>query len=280
MVISGTQLNSLIRNGKTLLKNPKIARAYLSYWGSKLTNSGRAIRTFPDGIMVTELSGFSEFHSCAEFVSPREREFIYKYPMGEGAVIDVGANLGIVSCMLAERFPERVIHSFEPAPSTFRALKANIELNSCANIRALPYAVAERDGEVPFSADPIGRATNSISAQGGNSVINVPCLTLDSYVEDNSIQNIAFLKVDVEGYETLVFRGAERVLARRLAAIIYYEVCPEITVRAGYDPALPTRMLVENGYRIYRLSEQASLEPISVSVIEQTVLENWVALRS
>src|ERR1044071_5818244 len=166
MTNSGSQLSGLIRNSKTLLKNPRMAREYLSYWGTKLTNSGRAVRKFPDGVMVTELSGFSEFHSCAEFVSPQEREFIYKRPMDEGEIIDVGANLGIVSFMLAERFPERVIHSFEPAPSTFRAFNANIELNSRANVRALQCAVADHDGEVSFSADPVGRATNSIAVSG------------------------------------------------------------------------------------------------------------------
>jgi hypothetical protein len=74
----------LLRNAKTLLSNPEIAWNYSSYWVSKLTNSGQAIRVFPDGIKVTGLSGFSEFHSCSQYASREEREFLQNYPLGSG----------------------------------------------------------------------------------------------------------------------------------------------------------------------------------------------------
>src|SRR5215216_3948850 len=145
-------MTRLIRNARTLLSNPTIAWEYLYYWGSKLTNSGQAVRTFPGGIRITELCNFSEFHSISGFISEEEREFLSKYPIGPGAVIDVGANLGLVSIVLARRFPERTVHSFEPGPSTFKALKANIKLNTCANILPLQSAVAEHNDEIAFDA--------------------------------------------------------------------------------------------------------------------------------
>jgi FkbM family methyltransferase len=269
----------LIRNIKTLIKDPVVARDYLRYWGSRLKNSGAAVRSFPGGIKLTEFSDFSEFHSVEEFVSDEEYEFLSTHSIGDGAIIDVGANLGIVSFILAKRFPQRTIHAFEPVPSTFHAFSTNIELNACPNIRALQCAVADREGEIFFNADPFGRAINSIAFTSGESVIKVPCTALDTYAEKNSIDEIAFLKVDVEGFEASVFQGASRLLSQKRAAIIYYEVCPGNSKNSGIDPELPTRLLLENGYQICRVARRGGLEPARVSDVNQTALDNWVAIR-
>jgi len=270
---------SLIRNLKTLLTNPAIARDYLLYWESRLANAGRAVRAFPDGIRITELCDFSEFHAIAYFVSPEERRFLSTYPIGEGAIIDVGANLGIVSLMLARRFSERMIHAFEPAPSTFQAFQTNVALNASANIRAMQCAVADRDGEITFTMDPIGRATNHIAASAGDDVVKVPCRTLDAYAEENAIAEIAFLKVDVEGFEATVFQGAQRVLGEHRAAVVYYEVCPGNAKNSSIDPELPTRILEQHGYRINKLDNRGLLQPVDRSEVHHTTLDNWVALR-
>lgn len=269
----------VIRNLKTLLTSPVIARDYVLYWASRLANSGRAVRTFPGRIRITELCNFSEFHSIGDFVSPEERRFLAAYPIGEGAIIDIGANLGIISLMLARRFPERTIHAFEPAPSTFHALQTNIALNDCANIRALPCAVADRNGEIAFHAHPEGRATNSIAAFTSDHVVNLSCITLDAYAEANEFAEIAFLKVDVEGFEAAVFQGARRLLSEHRVALVYYEVCPGNSKNSGLDPELPTRILAGYGYRLYRIAERGLLRPVDQSEVNQTTLDNWVAVR-
>jgi FkbM family methyltransferase len=269
----------IVRNIKTLLNDPVVARDYLNYWGSRLKNSGAAVRSLPGGIKLTEFCDFSEYHAVGEFVSDEEREFLSTHPIGSGAIIDVGANLGIVSFILAKRFPQRTIHAFEPVPSTFHALTTNIEINACPNIRALQCAVADQDGQVIFNADPVGRAINSIAVSKGDFAIKVRCATLDTYAEENSIDQIAFLKVDVEGFEAAVFQGARRTLLKKGAALIYYEVCPVNSKNSGIDPELPTRLLIESGYKIRRISPQGRLEPVGLSDVRQTVLDNWVAVR-
>jgi FkbM family methyltransferase len=272
-------LTRVIRNIKTFVANPSVARDYLLYWGSRLENSGHAVRTFPGGIRITDLCNFSEFHSIGSFVSDEEREFLSKYPIGQGAIIDVGANLGIVSLMLGKRFPQRSIHSFEPAPSTFQAFRTNIAFNGCNNVRAVQCAIADSAGEILFKTDPIGRATNCIALFAGDEALKVRCTTLDAYAEQHSIEEIAFLKVDVEGFEATVFQGAYRILNEQRAAIIYYEVCPGNAENSGIDPELPTRILTQHGYALHRLIRGGLLEPVDVSQVGRTILENWVAVR-
>jgi FkbM family methyltransferase len=269
----------VIRNLKTLLSNPPVALDYVRYWESRLSNAGRAVRAFSDGIRLTELCNFSEFHAVGDFVSREEREFLLTYPIGEGAIIDVGANLGIVSLMLAKRFPERTIHAFEPAPSTLHALQTNIAFNAVGNIRALPCAVADRNGEIAFDAHPLGRATNSIAAGAGPCVVNVQGVTLDAYAAENAIAEIAFLKVDVEGFEATVFQGAPSLLGEHRAAVVYYEVCPGNAKNSGIAPELPTRILQQYGYRTYKIDDSGRLQPVDISEVERTVLDNWVAIR-
>ena len=272
-------MSRLIRNTITLLSHPELAWDYLHYWGSKLAHSGQTIRTLPGGIRITELCNFSEFHAIGSFISEEEREFLSKYPIEAGAIIDVGANLGLVSLVLAKRFPERTIHAFEPGPSTFQALKTNIELNSCLNIRPLQLAVAEHDGEVAFDANPLGRGTSSIANYAGEFVTTLPCTSLDSYAKKTAIENIAFLKVDVEGFEAAVFQGARKILSEQRAAIIYYEVCPANSQKSGLAPELPTEILQQHGYSIFRIDKQAGLTPARISEVHKTELDNWVALR-
>jgi FkbM family methyltransferase len=271
---------NLIGNAKTLLSNREVAWNYLSYWGSKLRNSGQAIRILPDNIKVTGLSGFSEFHSCSQYLGTQERDFLKNYAIGSGELIDIGANLGVISILLAKRFPERQVHSFEPNLSTFQSLQANVTINCLTNIQAQQCAVAEHNGEVFFNADPIYRATCGIATSGDQNTVSVPCTTLDSYIEKQSIKEIAFLKVDVEGYEALVFQGAESMLKRQQAKLIYYEICPVLTQKAGFDPALPTRILLRHGYQINKLNNQGLLVPVNLNFIEKLNLENWIAIRS
>ena len=268
----------LFRNAKTLLLDPKVAWNYWNYWGSKLRHSGQTIRIFPNGIKVTGFSGFSEFHSCEQYASSEESEFLQNHPFAPGDLIDIGANLGLITATLAKRFPNSQVHAFEPNPSTFQSLQATIAVNNITNVKAKQYAVGRDNGEVSFRADPIHRATCSIATSEAKYAVSVPCTTLDSYIENQAIDKIAFLKVDVEGYETLVFQGAEAMLKRQQAQIIYYEICPILTKKAGFEPELPTQILVQNGYQINKLNEQGSLVPVNIETIHHVNLENWIAI--
>src|SRR5260221_8699759 len=199
-----------------------------------MVRSGGAIRTLPGNIKVTGFSGFGEYHSCADFAGRSERAFFASCPKSDGAVIDVGANLGVVSVILSRRFPDRPLHALEPNPFTIAALRNNLVVNRCENVVTHQVAAADHDGVVTFEAHPTNRATTSIAASSAPHAISVPCTTLDSLVRQQGIGSVAFLKGDVEGYETLVFAGAAELLGDRRVAIVFFGVAPPITVRSGF----------------------------------------------
>lgn len=273
---------NFLHNARTLLTRPRIARDYVNYQYSRLVNAGQAVRIFSDNIQIKGWSGFSEFHSAQGYIGPAEYKFLQTFPFGMGELIDVGANLGFISLILARRFPSKEVHAFEPNPSTFKALQENIALNKCLNVKAQPLVVSDYDGTIPFNANPINRGTTSILSEGSFSVFStdLPCISLDTYAQQQGITNILFLKVDVEGYEEKIFRGAKDLLKRQNIQMIYYEVCPDNAKKANLIPEQPTQLLRENGYTIYQIGLDARLLPIKDFNFNQIKLENWIALNT
>lgn len=266
------------RNIAAILANPRLGIEYLG-WVIDTARSGNASFKLINGGRMGNFVNFSEYHSMRGCISDAEQHFFLDRVAGEsGDIIDIGANIGIVSVLLARQFPERIVHAIEPAPGTFAALGKNIALNGLGNVRAHQLAIADAPGSLSFNANPIQRATARIATADDTHVQTVSATTLDQFVADRAITALALLKIDVEGFETLVFGGARETLARRLPRIIFMEVCPPLTRSAGFDPAEPARIVQAAGYAWFRLEDSGELVPVVPSQSDEVELENWVAL--
>jgi Methyltransferase FkbM domain len=92
---------------------------------------------------------------------------------------------------------------------------------------------------------------------------------------------IALLKVDVEGYESLVFDGGATVLSDIRPSVIYFEVCPGLASAAGFDAADPARYLANRGYALHRFSAGGELQPVDANAATAIArVEDWVAIYS
>lgn len=271
------QGSKLVRNAARLARDPNMVAEYLGWIASSARTGGKPCRRLLDGIEVGGFANFSEYHSVPGFINIAERRFFEESPFGPGPIIDVGANIGLVSLLLARRFPDRDIHAFEPNPTTFETLEANIARNGATRVSCHRYAVSDADGTVMFDNDPVKRGTASIARSGDDHAAEVLATTLDSFVAANGIGTIGLLKIDVEGYETLVLRGASRVLNEIRPSAIYFEVCPPLTERAGFAAEGPARMLAEAGYDLRRLTDTGSLTPATLGELSGITLENWLA---
>jgi FkbM family methyltransferase len=140
-----------------------------------------------------------------------------------GLVIDVGANMGVHTVPLAKELARqgRQMLSFEPQPVIFQQLCANLALNGLMNVRALPYACGSMSGVVTFSAPDYCQEGNfggvSMSTQGSiSAVVAAPCHTLDEIVQE---AQVALIKIDVEGFELEVLKGAKNLIGHWLPAM-------------------------------------------------------------
>ena len=133
-------------------------------------------------------------------------------------VVDVGANIGAFSLYQAMAKNAKRVIAFEPSPLVFPRLVKNVEMNGRRNVRVVNAAVGSKPGVLSFSE---GRMSiNSRISESGP--LKVSCVTLDEELFD--IPSIDILKVDTEGYEMHVLRGASETLqkTRRIALELHY----------------------------------------------------------
>jgi len=120
-------------------------------------------------------------------------------------VIDIGANIGAFSIMLAKLYPFIKVYSVEPVAETYIQLLKNIELNNLTNI--IPINVALSDGydrvkEIVYSDIDSGGASSFVTERNPELyIINVGCITLGELFKHYSINKCKLLKLDCEGAE-------------------------------------------------------------------------------
>jgi FkbM family methyltransferase len=166
-----------------------------------------------DMVMTPQLVVYRQWEAALSALLPR------LCPPGS-VFVDVGANFGYFTCLLAAklgRTPGSRVIAIEPNPGLVQLLRTNIGINwSSAPVRIEPVAVAETPGEMVLSI-PDDRAANgtlaSIPAEGRSlRTHSVPVARLDDLLRDEP--RIDLIKIDVEGFEPAVLRGAAETLAR------------------------------------------------------------------
>jgi FkbM family methyltransferase len=148
-----------------------------------------------------------------------EMRFLLAWLRSGDTFLDVGANVAPYS-LLSTLVPGVRAVAFEPGTLARRRAAANVALNgSGAAITLVPRAVSDRDGTARLSADRW--ATNAlVDAAYAGAAENVETVSLDHYVAEARVERVSLVKVDVEGHEPAVLRGAEALLARDRPALI------------------------------------------------------------
>ena len=132
--------------------------------------------------------------------------------------IDIGANVGVYSVLLSGEKKANSI-AFEPIPDTFRILESNVKLNNLENfVNLYNCGLGNEKKKVKFVSDlDVSNHVSSDQNIIGENIITVDILTLN----DLNISNPTLIKIDVEGFELEVLKGANKILeAKGLIAII------------------------------------------------------------
>lgn len=126
-------------------------------------------------------------------------------------VYDIGANNGFFTLLAAKLSgPEGHVYAFEPFPQNAEKIERAVEANHVSNCTVLAQAVAEVSGEAALHFETAsGMATPTLLNGRGQQVLNVQTIALDDFVTPENWPDL--IKVDVEGAEELVLRGASRL---------------------------------------------------------------------
>jgi FkbM family methyltransferase len=145
-----------------------------------------------------------------------EGQFLRELFVRPGAIVEIGANIGTHTLALARQAAQqqREMFAFEPQPFVFQNLCANLALNGITNVRAWPWACGANTETVYFSSPDYNALGNfggvSMHVSPAHQDIAIPCVRLDDVLADHPV---GLMKIDVEGFELDVLRGAVDLLA-------------------------------------------------------------------
>ncbi|WP_414530665.1 FkbM family methyltransferase [Nodularia chucula] len=147
-------------------------------------------------------------------------------------IFDVGANKGQSTLGYRQKFPEAKIFAFEPVSQTFEVLKANVGVDPhvyCFNLALGEESKQEQMLVQGTSGSNSISHVSKVNSQAASAFETVNIMTLDQFMaeDDHKINQIDLLKIDTEGYECQVLRGAEATL--RSEKIFYISI--EVTFR-------------------------------------------------
>jgi FkbM family methyltransferase len=145
-------------------------------------------------------------------------------PFDFSTVFDVGANVGDWSQLAQEIFPDATIYAFEIIPEI--ATRLHERFSTRGNIRVQSFGLAEKPDEVTVETSPTKTTVSSmVRRPSGEQTIPLQALvrTGDSFSKEENIENIDFLKIDVEGAEDRVLKGFSEMLSRQKITIIQFE---------------------------------------------------------
>jgi|TARA_B100001741_G_scaffold295801_1_gene279173 FkbM family methyltransferase len=188
-----------------------------------VNNDLQVSRVRVSGIEV-EIAGAVDdlyFNQCSEKGNLFEPAVKVAELMLDGApvIFDIGASIGGVTAALATLFPSGRVIAFEAAPSVHASLRETILRCGGAPISLVECAVGQEPGELRFHEDGNGSGWGFLSDELG--AIAVPVTTVDETVKAMGIDRVDFIKIDVEGGELDVLRGAEKTLLRDRPLLVF-----------------------------------------------------------
>lgn len=180
----------------------------------------------------TYLYVFAKFKIRTLKRDEKENDFFHFLSMlkdGEGIVLDIGANLGIMTVHLAQSFPNSTVHAFEPMPDNRAVFKRIVTKYKLKNVVFHEIALGDTEGKVQMILPEKDGAKmqglshvkhESITEWNEGAEFEVPIKPLDAIFGDEKIQGI---KMDVENFEYFVLNGAKELLMEH-KPIIYTEL--------------------------------------------------------
>ncbi len=213
------------------------------------------------------VSGQDQWAKNAKY--DKELEIIVNSELAPSSnALDIGASIGTISLILLDKLKKGKVYSFEPIPESFDSLKKS--LAKYPNSKAYNLAVSENSGSVEFNVLEGNKGLSSLRVTDklnneinkGHTTIKVRTVSIDFIIPDDEI--IDFIKIDVEGAEYKVLKGAAETI-KRSKPVIFFEF--ESHAKAfGTTPEMMFELLNELGLSVYNTGYYMQRkEPYSLS---------------
>jgi len=200
------------------------------------------------------------------YSEPETARFVMRFLKPGMTFLDIGAHIGEYSLLAGRSVgPTGRVDAFEPQPAIFEFLSLNVTNSKLSNISLHNQAIADRTGVVQMSlhSDPAKSSIGALPSPAD--IITVPAITLDELLHTAGVSP-NLIKVDAEGAERLILKGAESLLAlpKTTAPAWIMEYDPDNCARFGYHPDELLRVFKMFEYATFWITDSGELEPSSL----------------
>jgi FkbM family methyltransferase len=191
-------------------------------------------------LILNVVMDWSEFHFMRAYLQPSDTFF------------DVGANVGTYTLWASQFISEagRIV-AFEPDPTNHARFRTQLALNHLEWIRVEDLALYDSEGVLRFSREKDGLNHVVVDPTESERTIEIRSTTLDAYCEREGIAQVDFIKLDVEGAEASVLRGAQGMLSEGRLRVIQLE-CNQQALNHGAGGEVVLQILNKAGYHLFR----------------------------
>ena len=193
-----------------------------------LPRAGRVKARLPNGSTLVLCSKGDDWVSNQVFwrgwsgYEPETAPVFLRLAARSRVTLDVGAHVGFYALLAGLANPAGRVFAFEPMPLAMERLRRHVALNRLANVEGVACAAGDRDGEAELHF-PRGNPLPCSAGLSGEFYApwaeamdrtRVSCVTLDAFVRERRLDGVDLVKIDVEGTEAAVLRGARETLER------------------------------------------------------------------
>ncbi|HVS90089.1 MAG TPA: FkbM family methyltransferase [Candidatus Acidoferrum sp.] len=199
-----------------------------------------------------------------------ELSFVQRYLRPGMTVLDVGAHHGLYTLLASKLVGSSGrVFSFEPSPRERRKLRLHIAFNLCRNVTVQALALGSQEASADlFVVQGAQTGCNSLrppDVVSGTAPLPVRVSTLDGWLQTAGLNRVDFVKLDVEGAELEVLKGAAKLLDQSARPVILAEVQDVRTAPWGYRAKEILKHLNDAGYVWFRLLPGGSLQELDLS---------------
>ena len=197
---------------------------------------------------------------------PLETELVKKLVKKGDIVLDIGANLGYYTLLLAKIVgKDGKVFAFEPDPKNFDLLKKNVELNDYENVELIQKAVSNENGKAGLFLSEKNPGDHRIYDSGDNrKFIQIETIRLDDFFKDFR-SKVDFIKMDIQGAEAKAIEGMPELLEGNKNLKIITEFWPYGLIKFGSKPESFPKLLSKNNFKPFQINENdKKLEQINV----------------
>jgi len=189
-------------------------------------------------------------------------KFLHDRIDSNGIFLDLGANIGAITIPLCTTRADIKVFAVEAAPWIYEYLSGNVRKNELSTrVTCINKALTDISGQqLPFYSPQGKFGKGSLSPVFTQTATIVETITVSDLIAQHDIQKVSLIKIDIEGFELLAFKGAADLLSGSDAPDILFEFVDWAEERAGLEPGSAQKFLLHCGYRLYAFDERDELK--------------------